>query len=178
MLRCFEALPPGSWPTEAATAVVVLDLDARRRRRQRLEAAGGLVFLLDLPAAPSLADGAGLVLEDGRIVRVEAAAEALIEVAVDPASALPRIAWHLGNRHLPVEFAGARLRLRPDHVIEAMLVQLGATVRHIQAPFEPEGGAYGHGHTDGHEHEHDHGHGDRPHRHEPHAHGHGHRHHG
>ncbi|MEP5515392.1 MAG: urease accessory protein UreE, partial [Bauldia litoralis] len=71
--------------------------------------------------------------------------------ATDPAH-LVRIAWHLGNRHLPTQLLGERLLIRRDHVIEAMLVGLGATVTHVEAPFDPEGGAYGHGETHGHSH--------------------------
>ena len=75
-------------------------------------------------------------------------------VAADPAR-LARLAWHIGNRHLPTEIAGALLYLRHDHVIAAMLERLGATVRFVDRPVNPEGGAYGHGRTYGHD-DHDH----------------------
>ena len=120
----------------------------------------GLAFLLDLAEAEALADGDGLVLDDGRLVAVTAA-EPLAEVTCDDTGHLVRVAWHLGNRHLPTELLGDRLRIRRDHVIEDMLVKLGATVSHVSAPFNPEGGAYGHGRTHGHDHgdDHDHHHG-------------------
>ncbi|MEQ8806030.1 MAG: urease accessory protein UreE, partial [Rhodospirillales bacterium] len=115
----------------------------------------------DLAEAEALADGDGLVLDDGRLVAVTAAAEPLAEVTCDDTGHLVRVAWHLGNRHLPTELLGDRLRIRRDHVIEDMLVKLGAAVSHVSAPFNPEGGAYGHGRTHGHDHgdDHDHHHG-------------------
>src|SRR3546814_704203 len=117
--------------------------------------AAGLVFLLDLPRAVVLRDGDGLVLGDGRIVRMTAAPEPLVEIAAPDAAALVRIAWHLGNRHLPTQLLGDRLRIRHDHVIIDMVRGLGGSVAEIEAPFEPEGGAFdvgaahGHGHSRG-----------------------------
>ncbi len=90
-----------------------------------------------------------------------AAPEPLAEIgASDAAAAMARVAWHLGNRHLPVQLVGTRLRIRRDHVIEAMVEGLGGRVVAIEAPFDPESGAYageaGHGHTHGgHHHHHD-----------------------
>jgi urease accessory protein len=109
---------------------------------------GGTEFLLDLGEAVPLRDGDGLLLEDGRIVAIAAAPEALAEIAAGSQSDLVRIAWHLGNRHLPCQLLGDRIRIRRDHVIEDMVARLGATVTAVDAPFDPEGGAYhgGHGH--------------------------------
>ncbi len=113
-----------------------------------------------------MADGDGLRLDDGRWLRVVAARDALIEVRSDSSASLTRIAWHIGNRHLAAEIRDGAIRLRPDHVIEAMLRGLGGTVEPIEAPFQPEGGAYGgpahgghgytHVHAHGHAHDHDH----------------------
>uniref|UniRef100_UPI00385139C4 urease accessory protein UreE n=1 Tax=Indioceanicola profundi TaxID=2220096 RepID=UPI00385139C4 len=170
--RATEVLPAGSWnPAEAADRIT-LDYDARHRRRFRLRGAAGLEFLLDLPRATALLDGDGLRLEDGRTVLVKAAAEPLVEVTAKDAATLVRLAWHLGNRHLPAQFDGARILIRDDHVIVLMLHGLGAIVHPVRAPFDPESGAYagGHGHAHSHEHHHDHGHG------HGHDHGHGHRH--
>jgi len=95
--------------------------------------------------------GDGLKLEDGGIVEVRAAAEALVEITAADAGALARLAWHLGNRHLPAEIGGGRILIRDDHVIVDMLKGLGAEVRKVKAPFDPEGGAYGqHNHDLGH----------------------------
>ena len=140
----------------------------------------GLEFLLDLEHAVALRGGDALVLEDGRLVEVVAAPEPLVEIrGADPVH-LVRIAWHLGNRHLPTQIAGKGLRIRRDHVIEEMVRGLGARVIEIEAPFDPEGGAYAaahaaHDHVDGHTGHHDHGHRhdhDHSHRHGEHHHHH------
>ena len=174
MLRATEVLPAGTF-SEAPADVVSLDYDRRRRRRLALTSTRGLPFLLDLAMAPRLAGGDGLRLEDGRIIAVEAAAERLAEIACADAAALARVAWHLGNRHLACEICGHALYIREDHVITAMVRGLGALVRAVERPFNPEGGAYGaeasHGHTHAHAHGSDHAHGHAP----DDAHGHGHR---
>ncbi|MEE4362256.1 MAG: urease accessory protein UreE [Pseudomonadales bacterium] len=162
--RALRVAPAGSWSGEALD-VVCLDFDQRHRRRVRLVTEGGVPLVLDLPEVPSLAEGDALELEDGRRVRVRCAEEALLEVRADDGAGIARLAWHLGNRHLPTEIAPDRLRIRMDHVIEEMLLRLGASVRRIQAPFHPEGGAYGHGRTHGHSHGDDPSAGDRTHDH-------------
>ena len=139
---------------------VVLGYDERFLRRRRLVTAAGRGVMVDLPETVSLEAGDCLELLDGRLVEVEAAAEPVLVVTGD----LPRLAWHIGNRHTPCEIGADRLVIREDHVLKAMLVQLGAQVSHAMAPFRPEGGAYGHGRTMGHDHGgHDHGHGHVPH---------------
>ena len=146
MLRATRHARAGDWshPVDRVT----LDYDSRHRRRVRLTADSGETVLLDLPKAVAMADGDGLRLEDGRWIAVVAADEPLMEVTADSRLDLLRIAWHVGNRHLPTEIAEAgegdlRLRLRPDHVIAEMIAGLGGGVRRIRAPFQPEGGAYG-----------------------------------
>ncbi|GGD36116.1 urease accessory protein UreE [Sinisalibacter lacisalsi] len=141
--------PPGQ-----AVDHVVLDYDQRLLRRRRLVTKGGLAFLADLPEVTNLDDHWGFQLEDGRAIGVEPAPEDLVEVTGD----LARLAWHIGNRHTPCEIGAAALRIRRDHVIEAMLAQLGARLRPVTGPFRPEGGAYGAGRTMGHDHHHDHSH--------------------
>ena len=155
----------GEWDAAAAIDTVVLDADERHRRRIVLTGEKGARFLLDLPEAVSLQNGDGLVLDDGSIVRVEGKPEPLIEIAAVDAAALARLAWHLGNRHTEMQVIGEKLRIRRDHVLEAMLTHLGATLVAIDAVFEPERGAYGHAHGGGHAHGHDHGH---PHGHDHH----------
>jgi urease accessory protein len=115
-----------------------------------------MAVLVDLPETTSLDHGDALELSDGRLVAIEAAAEPVLIVTGD----LPRIAWHIGNRHTPCQIEGGRLLIRRDHVLEAMLRQLGVGVTEAQEPFTPEGGAYGHGRTLGHDHgdSGDHGH--------------------
>jgi urease accessory protein len=165
MIRATQVRGQYRW-VEAPADTVVLDFDDRHRRRMAMTGTRGLEFLLDLEHAVALRGGDALVLEDGRLVEVVAAPEPLVEIrGADPAH-LVRIAWHLGNRHLPTQIAGRGLRIRRDHVIEEMVKGLGARVIEIEAPFDPEGGAYAaahaahdHDHHHGHDHAHDHSHG-------------------
>jgi urease accessory protein len=163
MLRATEIAPAGTWSGSPAD-VVRLDYDARARRRMTLTAAGGLSLLLDLAKPTVLRAGDGIRLDDGRIVAVEAAPERLLEITCEDERALARVAWHLGNRHLATEIGARTLYIREDHVIAGMARGLGAEVRKVELPFNPEGGAYGHGAVHGHGH-HDHGHGDEHHHH-------------
>lgn len=157
MQRASIYLPAGKWPQEKAAGSLTLDFDARHRRRFRLTADQGDDILLDLPQAIAMADGDGLQLEDGRWLRVQAAPEDLVEIRHEDSIQLMRLAWHLGNRHLPTEIRDRFLLIRPDHVIEDMLRDFGADLKRVQAAFQPEGGAYGHGHHHKHHHgPHDH----------------------
>ncbi|HWE20925.1 MAG TPA: urease accessory protein UreE [Hyphomicrobiaceae bacterium] len=173
MLKATEILRAGLWNAKPAD-IVRLDYDHRTRRRIVLSTAGGLEFLLDLAKAPVLSGGDGLVLDDGRIVAVEAAPERLLEIACTDERALARIAWHLGNRHLATEIGAHVIYIRDDHVIAGMARGLGADVRAVERPFNPEGGAYGQGMAHGH-HRHDHHHHGDSHHHDD-GHGHSHRH--
>jgi urease accessory protein len=139
--------PAGHWPKEEAAGSLTLDFDARHRRRIRLIADQGEEILLDLPKAVAMADGDGLQLDDGRWLKVQAAAELIVEIRHKDPNHLMRLAWHLGNRHLPTEIRDETLRIRPDHVIESLLHGFGADLAKIEAPFQPEGGAYGHVHA-------------------------------
>jgi urease accessory protein len=148
--------------TEAPADTIVLDFDDRHRRRMAMTGTRGLEFLLDLESAVALRGGDALVLDDGRLIEVVAAPEPLIEIRCNDPQHLVRVGWHLGNRHLPTQIMAKGLRIRRDHVIEAMVKGLGARVIEIEAPFDPEGGAYaggGHAHAPehaGHGHSHDH----------------------
>lgn len=175
LIRAIEVLPPGKWPADMAVDRLVLNYDERHRRRLRYIAVGGTTFLLDLPRAAVLRAGDGLRLEDGRIVSVEASPEQLVEVTAPDSAALVRLAWHIGNRHLPAQLETQRILIREDAVIENMLRGLGATVKHVMEPFTPEAGAYDSGsqtssHSHNHEHSHDQGHGN-AHDHDDHTHG-------
>src|SRR5262249_49213779 len=103
-------------------------------------------ILLDLPTAMAMADRDGVQLDDGTWFLVRAAAEPVVDVAHPDPRQLVRLAWHLGNRHVPTEIRRGTLRIRPDHVIEDMLRGVGPTVGTRQAAFQPEGGAYSHHH--------------------------------
>ncbi|MDP1631715.1 MAG: urease accessory protein UreE [Caulobacter sp.] len=147
MLKVTKIHPAGTWTGPAADHVT-LDQDGRHRRRIALTGDHGLAFLLDLPEAVQLRHGEALELEDGRVVEVLAAPEALLEVRGKGPDHLLQLAWHLGNRHLATQVAGDRLLIRYDHVIAHMLEHLGASVAKVTAPFDPEGGAYGGAHGD------------------------------
>ena len=174
MIRATQVRAHHHW-SEAPADTVVLDFDDRHRRRMAMRGTRGLDFLLDLENATVLRGGDALVLDDGRLIEVVAAPEPLAEIRGNNPQHLVRVAWHLGNRHLPTQITAKGLRIRRDHVIEAMVEGLGARVIVIEAPFDPEGGAYagsGHVHapeTDPHHHDehcdHDH-HSGHPHAHD------------
>jgi len=147
--------PAGHWPKEKAIGTLTLDFDARHRRRIRLTADDGEDVLLDLPETVAMADGDGLRLDDGSWLKVQAAREDVVEVRHEDPVQLMRLAWHLGNRHLPTEIRTDLILIRPDHVIEDMLRGFGAGLHKMHEAFQPEGGAYGHHHQahEGHHHE-------------------------
>jgi len=150
--------PAGNWPKQDAVGAVTLDFDERHRRRIRLTTDEGDEVLLDLPKAVAMAHGDGLQLQDGKWLRVQAAPEQIIEIRHRDLNQLMCLAWHLGNRHLPTEIRSHVLRIRPDHVIEEMLLGFGANIVKLEEPFQPQGGACG-AHGAGHDHEdveHDH----------------------
>ncbi|MFG1359410.1 urease accessory protein UreE [Xanthobacter pseudotagetidis] len=157
---------------------VVLDHRARYGRSFAFTTAGGLRIVLDLDKAALLDDGDAVRLEDGRLVRVRAAAEDLLEVTSPSPARLLKAAWHLGGRHVPVEIAEGAVYVARDGAVAELVRGLGAAVQEVRRPFRPEKGAFeaaeahAHGHHDhGH---HDHGHHDHSHHdhdHRGHAHG-------
>jgi urease accessory protein len=144
-------LPAGSWDEAAEIDRVLIDFDRRHRRRILLATENGQEVLLDLPQAVRLRDGDGLPVGGG-VIRVSARPEALLEIHAHEEGELVRIAWHLGNRHLPVQLLGDRIRIRADHVIADMVKGLGGHVAAIEAPFDPEPGAYAGSGRDHHHH--------------------------
>jgi urease accessory protein len=142
MTRAIAVHRRGDWPEASAVDTVTLAYVDRHRRRIRLVAASGDAYLLDLPRAHHLVEGDGLELEGGGYLHVHAAAEPLFEIVTADHADLLRIAWHLGNRHLPVQIFGERLRIRADHVIGEMVIGLGGVIVDLEAPFDPETGAY------------------------------------
>jgi urease accessory protein len=140
-MRAIAIKAATTWSGETA-ARVVLDYDDRHRRRIAMQGTNGIGFLLDLPAPAGLRGGDALVLEDGRLVEVVAAPEPLLEIRCVDRNDLARMAWHLGNRHTPTQVLTNALRIRRDRVLAELAVQLGADVLEIDAPFDPEGGAY------------------------------------
>jgi urease accessory protein len=153
MRRATTVLPAGSWDVAEAEGLSVTELtyDERYRRRVMLTDTKG-EFLLDLERPLALRDGDGLKLHDGSIILVKAAPERVADIHVHGLAQTARIAWHIGNRHIPVQvLEDGSLRIRHDAVLVEMVEGLGAHVHVIDAPFAPEAGAYamrpvGHGH--------------------------------
>lgn len=168
---------------------ITLDHHARHRRRIALTSDTGAEFLLDLDRATVLDDGDALVLDDGRLIRVKAAPETLLEITTFNPLRLMRAAWHLGNRHVPTELTENALYVADDKVIEEMLRGIGAATVAVVRPFRPERGAYEaaqdhghgehshgeHGHGEHHDHDHDHAHCGHDHHDHDHDHAHTHR---
>jgi urease accessory protein len=150
-MRATAVKSASAWSGAAADRIV-LRHDERHCRRVSLTASSGLAFVLDLPAATRLRGGDALILEDGRPVEVVAAREEIFEIRCRDPQQLARVAWHLGNRHVPVQVLADALRIRRDHVLAELVTQLGAYPVPLEAPFEPEAGAYdgAHGHGDAH----------------------------
>jgi urease accessory protein len=144
-MRALTVLPAATWDPATEIDRVLLDFDRRHRRRILLRTEQGREVLLDLPQAVRLRDGDGLAVEGG-VVRVCARPEPLLEIHAHDETVMTRIAWHLGNRHLPVQFVGPHIRIRLDHVIRDMVHGLGGHAEAIEAPFDPEPGAYAGGH--------------------------------
>jgi len=145
MIRATRIVPAAE--PKSATDSIELDFDQRHRRRIAMTSQSGREFLLDLPRAAAIQHGDGLELDDGTVIVVQAKPEAVADIQAKNEQHLNRIAWHLGNRHLPTEILEDCLRIRDDHVIVDMVRKLGGKVTQKQAPFHPEGGAYaGHGH--------------------------------
>ena len=152
MTRIDRILLATTWDPALEIDSVLIDFDSRHRRRIALRTENGADILLDLPHAMRLRDGDGLPTDSG-IIRVTAKPEPLLEIHAHDDGELVRIAWHLGNRHLPVQLLGDRIRIRADHVIADMVEGLGGHVDDIEAPFDPEPGAYAAG-SEGHHHHH------------------------
>jgi urease accessory protein len=152
-MRAEIVLPSGTWDAAAEVDRVLIDFDRRHRRRIVLRTEQGREVLLDLPQAVRLRHGDGLAVDAGGVVRVCAKPEKLLEIHAHDDGEMMRIAWHLGNRHLPVQLLGDRIRIRADHVIKDMVEGLGGHVDEVDAPFDPEAGAYAGGqhHHDDHD---------------------------
>jgi urease accessory protein len=139
-----------------STERLVLPFELRAKSRLRTRLASGEEIGLFLPPGTLLRGGARLESNDGRIVEVVADQEPLLEARCEDQLLLARAAYHLGNRHVPLEVGIGRLAYQHDHVLDDMVRRLGLSLTFESARFEPEGGAYGHAHH-GHAH---HGHGD------------------
>jgi urease accessory protein len=171
MIRASFISEKGAWSARPADTII-LDYEARQRRGA-MTGVRGLEFVLDLPDSVALRNGDALVLDDGRLVEIVAAPEALAELRCRDPQELAEVAWHLGARRATAEIMPNRIRIRRDHEIEDMARGLGARVAHIEAPFEPDRAA----HVRAQRRREDHGHDHHGHGHKHHDHGHGHAHH-
>lgn len=147
MLHITERLAPG----ESHADRLILPFDLRQKSRLRVRLESGAEAGLFLPRGTILRGGDLLRASDGRIVQVVAADEPVMRVTAESAIQLMRAAYHLGNRHVPLQIGEGWLRLEQDHVLLEMLVGLGVQVENQNAPFEPEAGAYGGGHRHHHD---------------------------
>ena len=138
---------------------LTLPFELRQKSRLRARLESGEEVALILPRGRVLRGGERVATTDGREVEIVAAAEKLLHIE---SAELSRVAYHLGNRHVPLQVGKGFLRIAEDHVLEEMVKKLGARVTHVEAPFEPEAGAYGHRHDEighgGKIHDHFHGH--------------------
>jgi urease accessory protein len=179
MPRATRVLRAAERRDTSAVDTLILAHAQRQAQKGFLFGVKGTCVELDFAEPVRLRTDDALVLDDGGFVEIVAEPEPLIEARAADLPALARLAWHLGDRHVPVQVLERRLRLKPDPAIETLLQSLGAKVVTIDAPFEPEGGAYdpaaaGHDH---HHHDHDHHHDHHAHDHHAHDHGHAHDHH-
>jgi urease accessory protein len=174
MLTATRHIPAPAVKPESIADTITLDHEARNRRRIACTSDGGLAFLLDLAKPAQLKAGDALVLDDGRLVAVKAAAQELLAVTAYAPSRLMKVIWHIGNRHTPAEITDDVVYIQYDHVLAEMVRGLGGTSERVLRAFQPEQGAYagGHQHSHDHAHAHDGGHDHGPH----HAHAHDHDH--
>ena len=168
MPRAFAVLAATHRHDRPVVDTVILDYAQRSAQKITVTGVKGTSIKIDMDEPVRLRTDDLLVLDDGSLVEVVAAPEPLIEARVAEVAALPRLAWHLGDRHVPVQVLANRIRAQRDPAIETLLKSLGAKLTTIEAPFEPEGGAYTSSHDHAHDNDHDHNHG--------HAHGHHHDH--
>jgi urease accessory protein len=149
---------------------LVLPFERRQKARQRAHLAAGSEVGIQLPRGTVLRGGDRLRASDGTVLEIVAAREPVSTVWCRDLRRLAQVAYHLGNRHVPLEIGAGWVRYLADHVLDAMVAQLGLTVVHHDEPFEPESGAYG-GHDHGNRHGHTHAQAE-PHEHSaPHSHG-------
>jgi urease accessory protein len=150
---------------------VVISSNQRRVQSAHLTGVKGTVIGIMLPEPVLLRNGDLLELDDGSFVDVVAEPEPLIEIRGNDVTHLARLAWHLGDRHVPVQVLANRLRMGRDENLEALLKSLGARLTEIEAPFDPEGGAYAtQAAHHAHDHHHDHDHCGHDHSHDQHRH--------
>lgn len=154
MPRALAILRAGQPRSGAIADTLLLDYDQRRTPDGVLTGLKGTQVQIAIAKSESLATDDCLVLDDGRLIEIVARPEPLLEVRAPDVAGLARLAWHLGDRHILAELHERRLRVRRDPAAEKLLASLDAKVTPIEAPFEPEGGAYSSGQHGAHDHHH------------------------
>jgi urease accessory protein len=157
MRRAINVVAPAERRNRPVIDAVLLDFAQRSARTVTVIGLKGGRFEIALAQAARLRTDDALLLEDGSLIEVVAAPEPLIEARAGDVAGLARLAWHLGDRHIPVQMLTNRIRVQRAPDVERLLKSLGAKVTPIEAPFEPEGGAY-ESHAHAHDHDHAHGH--------------------
>jgi len=154
----FPRRPSAAYPVEVV-GQLRLPFERRQKSRQRATLASGEEVAIELPRGQVMRGGDWVVASDGRVIEVVAEPEDVIHVECGTPEALARAAYHLGNRHVPVQVGAGWLRIAADRVLERMLEGMGARLAAVREPFEPEAGAYGAHHR----HDNESGHGGRIH---------------
>jgi urease accessory protein len=157
MPRATKILRAGEPRPASASDTLILDFDKRQAKQGFFFTGKGTCVEFDFVDPPALVTDDALVLDDGALIEVVADAEQLIEARIPDAAALARVAWRLGDRHVPVQLFANRLRIRRDAAVEALLAGVAAKLTPLTAPFEADGASVHAGH-DHHHHDHDHGH--------------------
>ena len=148
MRRATSIVGSGNLPGDNVLGTVTLCFEDRFRRRKKMTDDSGIDFLLDLADAIQLEEGDALLLEDGSVIEVKAAEEEVLDIYCNNKAQTARIAWHIGNRHTPVQvLKDGNLRIIYDHVLREMVEGLGARTENKYAPFSPEQGAYAGAHS-------------------------------
>ena len=176
MPRATKVLRAGEPRPAGAADTLILGFDQRQTKQGFFFTGKGTCVEFDFAEPPALATDDMLVLDDGSLIDIVAEVESLIEARIADPAALARIAWQLGNRHVPVQIFANRLRLRRNAEIEALLAGAATKLTPLTAPFEPDGASAHADHAHHHDHAHDHHHHDHGHDH-AHDHGHDHAHH-
>lgn len=141
MIQAIKFIPKKSWDG-ATTGTITLTSQDRHRRRRALRSDEGREFILKLEQTTFLQEGDVLLLDDETSIRVKAAREELLQITARDSVGLLVLAWHIGNRHLQAQIEKDRILIFPDHVIEKMVIGLGASTANVIEPFHPESGAY------------------------------------
>jgi urease accessory protein len=182
MPRATKVLRAGEARPGRVVDTLILDYDQRQTRQGFFFTGKGACIEFDFAEPPALATDDVLVLDDGGLIDIVADSETLIEARIPDPLALARLAWRLGDRHVPVQILPNRVRLRRNPEVEAMLADIATKLMPLSAPFEPDVRASDHAHDhhghdhDHHHHDHSHAHHDHDHHHDGHDHAHGHDH--